>query len=100
MTRVALRQWDPAADLHTDEDRADFLEAALEEDHPQTVVGILGHIARSKGMEKEALAAGLPPEALDIEKRIESTPDLSTVLAIIRVLGLRLHAGTASSPTP
>ena len=95
MARVALRLWDPTTDLHTDEDRADFLEAALEEDHPQTVIGILGHIARSKGMEEEALAAGLPPEALDLERKIESTPDFATVLAIIKVLGLRLHAGKA-----
>ncbi len=95
MARVALRLWDPATDLVTDEDRADFLEAALDEDHPQTLIGILGHIARSKGMEKEALDAGLPPEALDLEKKVESSLDLSTVLAIIKVLGLRLHAGTA-----
>ncbi len=95
MARVALRLWDPATELRTDEDRADFLEAALDEDHPETVIGILGHIARSKGMEKEALAAGLPPEALDLQKKIESTLDLAAVLAIVKVLGLKLHAGKA-----
>ncbi len=93
--RVTLNQWDPAVDLYNDDERADFFEAALEEDHPPTIVAILGHIARSKGLEREALAAGLPPEALDLDKRIESIPDLSTFLAIVKALGLRLHAGAA-----
>ena len=93
MTRVALRPWDPARGLDTDEERAEFLEAALEEDHAETIVAILGHIARSKSLEQEAVAAGLPAEALVVGQRLTQLPDLATLLAIIKVLGLRLHAG-------
>ncbi len=100
MVKQKLRRWDPAEGLNSEEDWVGYLQAGLEENHTATVLGILGDIARSKGMEREVVEAGLHPEYLIVGSQFQEEPDLSTLLAIIRVLGLRLHAGTASSPTP
>lgn len=94
MTRTTLQVWDPATHYSSDEERAEFLEAGLEEGHAPTILAVLGVIARSKGCVDEALTAGLPEESLIIGRMPDEIPDLSTVLAIIKVLGLRLHAGT------
>ena len=99
MVKQKLRRWDPAEGLNSEEDWVGYLQAGLEENHTATVLGILGDIARSKGMEREVVEAGLHPEYLIVGSQFQEEPDLSTLLAIIRVLGLRLHAGTASSPT-
>ena len=95
MVKLKLREWDPARGIDSEEERALYLEAGLEENHVPTLLAILGDIARSKGMEKEAIEAGLHPEYLIVGSQFNEEPDLSTVLAIIKVLGLRLHAGTA-----
>lgn len=95
MVKQQLRRWDPAEGLNSDDDRADFLEAGLEEEHAPTFLAILGDIARSKGMEKEVVEAGLHPEYLIVGSQFNEEPEFSTVLAIIKVLGLRLHAAKA-----
>ena len=77
-----------------------YLDVGFEEDHAPTLLRILGDIARSKGMEQEVVEAGLDPEYLIGGTQFREEPDLSALLAIVRVLGLRLHAGTAPSPTP
>ncbi len=56
---------DVADHLKTDEDRAMFLEAALEYDDPEFVCARhLGEIARSYGMTQVAREAGLGRESL------------------------------------
>ncbi len=81
--------------LETDEIRAEYLEAGLEEGHVPTIFAILGAIAKSKGCVNEALNAGLPKEFLALGQLPDEMPDFATVLAIIKVLGLKLHAGKA-----
>lgn len=81
--------------LETDEIRAEYLEAGLEEGHMPTILAILGAIAKSRGCVNEALNAGLPEEFLTVGQLPNEMPDFATVLAIIKVLGLRLHAGKA-----
>ena len=100
MVKVKLSEWDPARGMNSEEERALYLDVGFEEDHAPTLLRILGDIARSKGMEREVVEAGLDPEYLIGGTQFREEPDLSALLAIVRVLGLRLHAGTASSPTP
>jgi probable addiction module antidote protein len=42
--------WDPAANLKTDQDIANYLEAVFEDGDPALVAAALGDIARAKGM--------------------------------------------------
>ena len=95
MVKLGLREWDPARGMDSDEERALYLDYALEDDFPPLILRILGDIARSKGMEKKALEAGLHPEYLIVGSQFREEPDLSTFLAIVKALGLRLHAGAA-----
>lgn len=88
-------QWDSAEYLQTDEDIAAYLDAVLEEDDPALVTYALGVIARVKGMSQIAREAGLSRESLYRSLSAEGNPEFSTVLKVIKALGLRLHAQTA-----
>lgn len=59
MGKLVTTPWDPADHLATEEDRAAYLEAALEEGDPALVAAALGDIARAKGMSQVAREAGL-----------------------------------------
>ena len=92
MKNLETRPWDPAEHLETEEDMAAYLEAALEDGDPALVVAALGDIERAKGMTQIARDAGLGRESLYKAFSAEGIPSLSTVLKVLRALGLRLHA--------
>jgi len=92
---LRLTRWDPAVHLKTDEDRAEYLEAALEDGDPALIVSALGHIARSRGMTEVAREAGLGRESLYKGLSSDGNPAFATVLQVIRAVGLRLHASPA-----
>jgi probable addiction module antidote protein len=76
---------------------AAYLEAALEEGDASLVAAALGDIARAKGMSQVAKDAGLGRESLYKSLCASGNPELSTILRVIRVLGLQLHATPATS---
>ena len=92
MAKTQTRQWDAAEHLETEEDMAAYLEAALEDGDPALVAGVLGDIARAKGMTEIAREAGLGRESLYKALSPEGNPEFATVLKVVRALGLRLHA--------
>lgn len=92
MTKVRTRRYDPASALKTDRDMAEYLEAALEDGHPAVVAAALGHIARAQGVSAVARRSGIRRENLYKVLSAEGNPELSTLLKIVRALGLRLHA--------
>lgn len=92
MARTKTKPWDAAEHLKTDEDMAAYLEAALEEGDPALVSAALGDIARAKGMTDIARETGLGRESLYKALSPEGNPEFSTVLKVVKALGLRLHA--------
>jgi probable addiction module antidote protein len=92
MAKTRTRKWDAAEHLKTDEDMAAYLEAALEEDDPSLVAAALGDIARAKGMSELARQTGLGRESLYKALSPDGNPEFSTVLKVLKALGLRLHA--------
>lgn len=94
MAKTKTRPWDAAQHLKSDEDMAAYLEAALQEGDPALVSAALGDIARAKGMTDIARATGLGRESLYKALSPEGNPEFSTVLKVVRALGLRLHAST------
>jgi probable addiction module antidote protein len=64
MAKTLTIPWDPADHLHTEQDMADYREAALEDGDPTLVAAALGDIARAKGMTQVAREAGLGRESL------------------------------------
>lgn len=95
--RTKTLPWDAADHLHTDEERIAYLDAALEEDDPLLVAAVLDDIARSKGMETVVADAGLAIPRSDEESSANGSPELAAVLTVVRSLGLRLRAVSASA---
>lgn len=96
MKKLRTTQWDAADYLDDDASMAGYLEAALEVGDPTLVAAALGDIARAKGMTDVAEDAGLGRESLYKALSSAGNPRLSTVLSVVKALGLRLHASVAS----
>ena len=92
MAKVKTRRWDPSEHLESDEDVAAYLEAALEDGDPALIAAALGDIARAQGMSAIARKTGLGRESLYKALSPDGNPEFSTVLKVVRALGLRLHA--------
>jgi len=90
--RTKTRPWDAAKHLETKADMAAYLEAALEDGDPALVAVALGDIARAKGMSEVARQAGLGRESLYKALSPDGNPEFSTVLKVVKALGIRLHA--------
>ena len=71
---------------------AAYLEAALEDGDPQLVMAVLSDLTRAKGAANVAREAGLGRESLDQALSLDGKSEFATVLKVIKVLGLRLHA--------
>ncbi len=97
MPKTATKPWDPAEHLHTEEDMAAYLEAALEQGDPALVAAALGDIARSKGMSQLARDTGLGRESLYKALSASGNPEFATVMKVVAALGLRLHAAPADA---
>ena len=95
MAKTRTKRWDAAEHLRSDEDMAEYLEAALEDGDPALVAAVLGDIARAKGMTEIARQAGLGRESLYKALSRDGNPELSTVMKVVKALGLRLHATAA-----
>ena len=59
--------------------------------------GVLGDIARAKGMSQIAREAGLGRESLYKALSPTGNPEFSTILKVVGALGLKLHVEAAHS---
>ena len=87
--------FDPADYLDTEEAVAVYMTEALDTTDPAFIADALGVVARARGMTKVAREAGLSRESLYRALSPEGNPELSTVLRVIGVLGLRLSVRPA-----
>jgi probable addiction module antidote protein len=70
---------------------ADYLKAALEDsDEPRVLLVALRHLAQAHGIAKVAKAARIERESLYRALSEKGNPRLSTLVAVIKVIGLRL----------
>ncbi len=90
-------RWDAADDLKTDEDMSLYFEACLEEDpgDGSLIRAALGDIARARGMTQLAHDTGLTREGLYKALSADGNPEFTTVMKVIKALGLRLHVDLA-----
>jgi probable addiction module antidote protein len=85
----ATTNWDAADTLATKEDIAAYLDAVLEDGDPDLLKAALGDIARSKGMTEIAEATGLGRANLYKALSPEGNPEFTTVVKVLKALGLR-----------
>jgi len=70
---------------------AEYLKAALEDsDEPRALLIALRHLAQAHGIAKVAKAAGIERESLYRALSEKGNPRLSTLMAVTKVIGLRL----------
>ncbi len=86
-------RWDAADDLKTDEDMSLYFEACFEEDpgDGSLIRAALGDIARARGMTQLAHDTGLTREGLYKALSADGNPEFTTIMKVIKALGLRLH---------
>lgn len=87
--------FDAARFLETSEDIVSYLELALEDGDPALFQKALGDVARSQGMAQLAERAGLNRTALYKALSEEGDPRLSTLMAVLKSLGLRMSLKAA-----
>lgn len=91
---MELSKFDAADYINSDEDAAFFLEACIDEaidagDH-RIVTSGLETIARARGMAATAEAAGITRAGLYKALGENGDPRLSTVVAVMKALGIRM----------
>jgi probable addiction module antidote protein len=89
---VETRPFDPAEYLESEEDMAIYLTAALETGDATLVADALGVAARARGMSRIARDAGLSRESLYRALSSEGNPEFTTVVQVMKSLGLKLTA--------
>lgn len=94
---VETSPWDPTEILSSDEAIEAYLEAAFEDGDPKLVAMALGNIAKAKGMTHIAREAGITREALYKALSEKGDPKLSTLLGVMKALGLRFTVTTTGN---
>ena len=89
---VKTLPFDAAEYLDTPEAQAELLTDALESGDASYVANALGIIARARGMTEVSREAGVTREALYKSLSTEGDPRLSTLLGVMRALGVTLSA--------
>lgn len=87
---IATNEFNTADHLETLAEIAAYLEAVFEENDPALIAHALGVVARAKGMSEVAREAGVTRASLYKALSEEGNPAFSTVLSVIRALGLTL----------
>ena len=90
-SRTRTREFDAARYLEKERDVIGYLESALEDGDPSVIAAALGDIARARGMSLIARKARLGRESLYKALAANGNPQLSTVLSVLRALGLTLR---------
>lgn len=94
---IETTRWDVTEYLNSDEAIVAYIEAAFEDGDPELIKKTLGDVARARGMTAIAKNAGVTREALYKALSEKGDPKLSTLLGVMRALGVQLSAKPADS---
>ena len=94
---VALKRWDSAEHLQTEQDIQLYLAACFDEagDDAAFIAKALGNVAKARSMTQLAKDTGLGRESLYKALSGEGNPSFGTILKVINALGLKLHIEVA-----
>lgn len=92
---LAVRPFDAADYLDSDEAVAEYLTAALEDPDPDLFLTAIKDVARARGMTQLARDTGLGRESLYKALSAGAKPRYDTVLKVLSALGVRLQAVAA-----
>ena len=91
---IKLHKWDVVEQLHTEDDMRLYFEACLKEDpgDGSLIRAALCDIARARGMTQLAKDTGLAREGLYKALSPEGNPEFSTIMKVVKALGLKFSA--------
>jgi probable addiction module antidote protein len=89
---VRTTRWDTTEHLDSEEAIFAYIEAAFEDGDPDLIKHVLGEVARARGMTAIAREAGVTREALYKALSEKGDPRLSTLIGVMKALGLKLAA--------
>jgi probable addiction module antidote protein len=87
---VTVTKWDAAEHLDNDETIAAYLAEVMESGDRKHIVHALNTVARARGMTQIAKDAGIARQALYKSFGEGGNPTLSTLLGVLKSLGLTL----------
>lgn len=89
---IKTTRWDSADYLRTEEERAAYLAACIDEapEDPAFITHALGVVARSRKMSQLARDTGLTREGLYKALSEDGNPSFGTVLKVVHALGYKL----------
>ena len=90
-----IAAFDAADYLDNDIVLAEYLNAALEDEHPNVFLQAIADAAKARGMSKLAKDTGLGRESLYKALAPGAKPRYDTVLKLVRALGVELHTTPA-----
>lgn len=97
---LSTTRFDIQQHLETPQDRAAYVAAAFEDGDAELIIQVLSDVARAQGMTAVAREAGITREGLYKALGDGGDPRLSTVLGVIRALGMQLSIVSPSHPDP
>jgi probable addiction module antidote protein len=89
---VKTRPFDAARYLEDDESAAAYLDEAFQTGDAAFIAQAFGVVARARGMTQIARDAGMSRESLYRALSDKGSPEFSTVLKVVKALGLKLTA--------
>ncbi len=96
--RLRTTKFDVTEYLDSDEAISAYISEALAIGDPSFIADAIGVVARARGMTQIAKLAGLSRESLYKALSEHGNPELSTLLKVVKALGLELNASPARAP--
>ena len=93
--KTKLYKWKIEDSLKTPEDRAAYIEAAMEENDPEFMAIALGDVAKAEGMSKVARKAKVTRENLYRALAPGGNPTIATMMRVLKALGLTIRVAPA-----
>lgn len=89
---IETAKWDVTEFLDSEETIFAYIEAAFEDGDPAVIKKALGEVARARGMTAIAREAGVTRETLYKALSEDGDPRLSTLMGVMKALGVKLNA--------
>jgi len=89
--------FDAAKYLVSPQSQAELISDAFETGDAKYIASAIGTVARARGMSHIAKEAGVTREALYKSLSEEGDPKLSTLLGVMRAIGIRLHVESVAT---
>lgn len=93
---IETARWDVSELLDSEEKVFAYIEAAFEDGDPELIKTVLGNVARARGMTAIAREAGVSRETLYKALSEKGDPRMSTLMGVLKALGVKLAAAPAT----